>query len=55
MKTNEKYVPALNFDWLTPLYDPVVKRLMPESEFKSQLVERARIGAGHLTGDTDLP
>lgn len=51
MKTNEKYVPALNFDWLTPLYDPVVKWLMPESEFKSQLVERARIGAGHRVLD----
>lgn len=51
MKTNEKYVPALNFDWLTPLYDPVVKWLMPETKFKSHLVERARIGAGHRVLD----
>lgn len=51
MARNEKYVPALNFDWLTPLYDPVVKWLMPESEFKSRLIERARIGAGHRVLD----
>src|ERR1700754_2972658 len=51
MKTDEKYIPALNFDWLTPLYDPVVKWLMPESKFKSHMVERARIGAGHRVLD----
>lgn len=51
MKTSEKYVPALNFDWLTPLYDPVVKWLMPESEFKGRLVRRARIRSGHRVLD----
>src|SRR5215210_1517043 len=51
MKTNEKYIPALNFDLLTPLYDPVVKWLMPESKFKRHLVERARISAGHRVLD----
>ena len=51
MSRDEKYIPALNFDWLTPLYDPVVKWLMPESKFKSHLVGRARIGAGHRVLD----
>lgn len=51
MKTSEKYVPALNFDWLTPLYDPVVRWLMPESEFKGRLVRQARIRPGHRVLD----
>jgi|SRR3712207_408317 len=51
MKTNEKYVPALNFDFLTPLYDPVVRWLMPESEFKGRLVRQARIRPGHRVLD----
>jgi hypothetical protein len=24
-KKNQKYVPALCYDWLTPLYDPLVR------------------------------
>ena len=51
MARSEKYIPALSFDWLTPLYDPVVKWLMPESKFKSRLIGRARIGAGHRVRD----
>ena len=51
MKANEKYVPALNFDWLTPLYDPVVKWLMPESKFKGRLVNQARIQPGQRVLD----
>lgn len=51
MRRGKKYIPALNFDWLTPLYDPVVKWLMPESEFKGRLVEQARISAGHRVLD----
>ncbi|HKG14124.1 MAG TPA: class I SAM-dependent methyltransferase [Pyrinomonadaceae bacterium] len=51
MKANEKYVPALGLDWLTPLYDPVVKWLMPESKFKGHLVSRARIQPGQRVLD----
>lgn len=51
MKRDEKYIPALNFDWLTLLYDPLVKWLMPESKFKSHLVNRASIQAGQRVLD----
>ena len=51
MKRDEQYIPALNFDWLTPLYDPLVKWLMPESRFKSHLVRQACIQAGQRVLD----
>ncbi|MDD5472651.1 MAG: methyltransferase domain-containing protein [Candidatus Methanoperedens sp.] len=37
-----KYIPALSFEWLTPLYDPVML-FMRESTFKRSLVEQANI------------
>ena len=40
-----KYIPALSFEWLTPLYDPVML-LMRESTFKRALVEQANIKNG---------
>ena len=46
MKRSENYIPALSFDWLTPLYDPLVKWFMPESKFKSHLVKEACVQAG---------
>ncbi|HEV2864042.1 MAG TPA: class I SAM-dependent methyltransferase [Pyrinomonadaceae bacterium] len=49
--SDDKYVPALNFDWLTPLYDPVVRWLMPESKFKGHLIRRASIGERHRVLD----
>ena len=51
MKRGDKYIPALSFDWLTPLYDPLVKWLMPEAKFKSHLVHQARIQAGQRVLD----
>jgi ubiquinone/menaquinone biosynthesis C-methylase UbiE len=36
------YIPALSFEWLTPLYDPVML-LLRESTFKRTLVEQANI------------
>jgi ubiquinone/menaquinone biosynthesis C-methylase UbiE len=47
MEKNERYIPALSFDWLTPLYDPLIRWLMPESRFKSHLVKQAHIQKGH--------
>ena len=38
------YIPALRFDWLTPLYDPVLKWGMQEDRFKQQLIAQAAIG-----------
>jgi ubiquinone/menaquinone biosynthesis C-methylase UbiE len=47
----EKYVPAMGFDLLTPLYDSFVKWLMPESTFKKHLVKQARIQPGQRVLD----
>ncbi len=51
MERGERYVPALGFDWLTPLYDPCVRWLMPERKFKSHLVRRASIDGGRRVLD----
>ncbi|MCZ7385536.1 MAG: methyltransferase domain-containing protein [Candidatus Methanoperedens sp.] len=45
-----KYIPALSFEWLTPLYDPVML-LMRESTFKRSLVEKAKIKNGYRVLD----
>lgn len=51
MQRDGQYIPALSFDWLTPLYDPLVRWLMPESKFKGRLVEQARVRAGQRVLD----
>ncbi|MCC6160354.1 MAG: methyltransferase domain-containing protein [Pyrinomonadaceae bacterium] len=45
MKTEgkENYIPALGFDFLTPLYDTVVKWTTREKVFKTKLVEQIDI------------
>ncbi|REJ76284.1 MAG: class I SAM-dependent methyltransferase [Acidobacteria bacterium] len=40
----DNYVPALRFDWLTPIYDPVVRITTREKEFKRDLIENAGLG-----------
>ncbi len=40
---SDTYVPALSHDSLTPLYDTFIKWTMPESTFKRELLEHARI------------
>lgn len=42
--SNEKrYIPALSFRWLTPLYDPLLKWVMREETFKRKLIQHANI------------
>ncbi|RJP50639.1 MAG: methyltransferase domain-containing protein [Anaerolineaceae bacterium] len=42
--SNEKrYIPALSFRWLTPLYDPLLKWIMREETFKRRLIRLANI------------
>lgn len=38
-----RYIPALSFKWLTPLYDPLLKWVMREETFKRKLVQYANI------------
>ncbi|MEO7838129.1 MAG: methyltransferase domain-containing protein [Anaerolineales bacterium] len=38
-----RYIPALSFKWLTPLYDPLLKWVMREETFKRRLIQQANI------------
>jgi len=40
---NTRYIPALSFRWLTPLYDPLLKWGMREETFKRRLVNQANL------------
>lgn len=42
------YLPALSFDFLTPVYDPVVRWTTREKEFKQKLIEQV---AAHAKGE----
>lgn len=38
-----RYIPALSFKWLTPIYDPILKWVMREETFKRRLIQKANI------------
>lgn len=42
--SGNKYIPALGHDFLTPLYDPLLRLFMHEAKFKGRLIAQARIG-----------
>ncbi len=46
-----KFIPALKFQWLTPLYDPLLRWGMREEIFKKRLVEWANISPGQRVLD----
>lgn len=48
---NEKYIPALGFDALTPLYDAVVRLTVREKKFKTALIEQANFADGQRVLD----
>jgi ubiquinone/menaquinone biosynthesis C-methylase UbiE len=43
MNQSKRYIPALSFRWLTPLYDPLLKWGMREATFKRKLIQLANI------------
>lgn len=45
------FVPALGFDWLTPLYDPLIRFTLQDEQVKQQLVEQARLAPGMTVVD----
>ena len=54
----QSYIPALKYDWLTKVYDPVLQFTMPEKKFKAALISQMNIqpdesildfGCGSLT------
>ena len=51
MGKTEKYIPALNQSWLTPLYDPILKWGMREDTFKRHLVVHSHLEAGQKVLD----
>lgn len=46
MINDNKYIPALRFGFLTPLYDPLLRWVMREFTFKRRLIEEAKIAPG---------
>jgi len=48
---HKEYLPALSYDWLTPLYDPLVRLTTLELTFKRHLVQQAQIENGHRVLD----
>ena len=48
---SDKYIPAVSFNWLTPLYDPIIQLLFPEKAFRGCLIEQMRIEKGHRVLD----
>jgi len=46
-----RYIPALRFDWLTPLYDPLLRWVMREERFKRILVAQAGLQTGQRALD----
>lgn len=58
MKEKKDFIPALRYDWLTKVYDPLLRITMPERKFKMALIAQARLrrnthvldfGCGSLT------
>ncbi|MDP1550926.1 MAG: hypothetical protein Q8L97_12355 [Nitrosomonas sp.] len=41
MKNSPRYIPAFHFHWLTRWYDPIMRRLFPESGIKTALIAQA--------------
>jgi ubiquinone/menaquinone biosynthesis C-methylase UbiE len=51
MGKSERYIPAMSFDRLTPLFDPMLRWGMRELELKRRLIKQARIEPGHRVLD----
>lgn len=45
-ESTESFIPALGFDFLTPLYDPVVRLTTREEVFKPKLMRQTQVQAG---------
>jgi ubiquinone/menaquinone biosynthesis C-methylase UbiE len=50
-KKNRNYIPALTWNWLTPLYDFVLRFIMREQVFKQRLVNQANPQCGDMILD----
>ena len=50
-KTNEDYIPALSYRFLTPFYDFIQKYVVRDVRYKTLLIEQANIQPGHRVLD----
>ena len=50
-KKQNQFIPALRYDWLTKLYDPLVRLTTRETAFKRRLVEIAHVQSKHRVLD----
>lgn len=50
-ESDARYIPALRYDWLTSLYDPVVRLTTREATFKAALLSQATIQPGQRVLD----
>ena len=46
-KKQSQFIPALRYDWLTRLYDPLIRLTTRETAFKGRLVEITHVQTGH--------
>ena len=46
MKKSLRYIPVFHCRWLTPWYDPIMRRLYPEDALKAALIAQAHIQSG---------
>lgn len=51
MKKNTRFIPAMHFHWLTPLFDWIANTTLPDRELKERLIDQARIESGHRVLD----
>ncbi len=51
MTQHVPYIPALGHQWLTPLFDPLLRWVLHEATFKRQLVQQANIQPGQRVLD----
>lgn len=51
MKTNVSYIPALRWNFLTPVYDVLLRWGMQEERFKKALIDQAQIQPGQSVLD----
>jgi len=51
MNGNTKYIPALHWKRLTPLYDPLLRWGMREERFKREMIQQAQIQTGQQVLD----
>ena len=50
-KTNEEYIPALSYRFLTPFYDFIQKFIVRDVRYKSMLIDQAGLQPGHSVLD----